>query len=270
MRAWIFAGTGLFSLAIACGGCAGGAVEAAPRNPSGPASGSGGSRAPSSTPPRSGATSVAAVALTGPQASRGEACTARAPQIAGNFGWTKTTCDWTPIPFRPGAPFAGADVMLLKQASPSDPRLADTGAFLVAVHTGSGWYTTADVVDAVNSGAGHTYVVSVSPLGADVVRHPGGAASRVVLRLLDVTESICNLCPPGPERDKRTPVKTRQRILVCVDHPQAAPVCTPPIELHEQAKVTLSTGDVLSVTQPATSADGATFPTSAAYAITFP
>jgi hypothetical protein len=216
---------------------------------------------PKPTPPLLG--TLAAVPLDGPFASRDAVCAAlgKAASVA------RPSCRGAAITLGgAGAPFAEAELLLVRDAGNPDPRLGDAGATHLAVRTAGGWFSTKDPIDQANAGAGRTFLPTLTPMDAEIMLHPG-APARVLVRARDVTESVCNVCEP-PDRDKRTPVRVRQRALVC-STVAGRPVCTPAIELHEQAIAALSEADVLTFTQIETTADGAKLPPRGAYQVKF-
>jgi hypothetical protein len=233
------------------------AAPAAPMPPEGPAA----PAPPEPSPPVVG--SLAATPLAGPFAGRDEACAA----LGKAAGVAKPSCRGSAVKLGPGAPFAEAELLLVMDAGNPDPRLRDAGATHLAVRVAEGWFAASDPLDQVNSGAGRTFIPTLTPMDALVARHPG-APARVVVRARDETGSICNVCDP-PARDRRVHVRVRQRAAVCSTIAGGRPACTPAVELHEQAVVTLSGRDVLAFTQPETTADGAKLAPRGAYPVTF-
>lgn len=190
-------------------------------------------------------TPLAAAPLLGPYPSRDDACRALVTS-AGREGWRSSTCSATPIEVGATSPL-GAAVIMVRDAAAADPRLVGSGSYFLGISASSAWFLTDKPLDQVNGAAGHTYLPVVAGEAVSVVARKGGDA-RVLFRLRDATESVCNVCE-GAEHEKRTPVETRRILLVCGRIASSKPECTPPLFVSAGAEVAL-TEDGLTVTEP--------------------
>jgi hypothetical protein len=138
---------------------------------------------------------------------------------------------------------ADAALIRVEEVPPSDPRTAGSGAFYLALHAGSAWFVTTTPLDIVNGGAGHTFVPEMYPATAEVVPR-AGEAPRTLLRFVDATDAICNVCE-GPDRRERTWARTVDLVVVC--SVEGAPACTDPLEVEVGSTVSWTAGDMLQV-----------------------
>jgi hypothetical protein len=193
------------------------------------------------TPPAPSAL-LAAAPLDGPYESRDAACAELGKRATGAFGWKATTCAEAAIEL--GGVSLGASVLRMEDTSPSDPRTRGSGAFFLGIRAGSGWFVVPAPLDVINGGAGHTFVPRVLPACAEAVLQPGGEL-RALLRLVDTTDAICNVCE-GPEREARRRVRTEHLVIACA-LAGSKPECTPPLHVEPATTVSLGADDVLTV-----------------------
>jgi hypothetical protein len=201
-------------------------------------------------------TPLTAAPLLGPYPSRDGACSTLVTSAV-HEGWKSSTCSITPIELATTSPLAAA-IVVVKNGAVTDPRMAGAGAYFLGVSAGAAWFLTAKALDEMNGAAGHTYLPVVSLESAAIVPRRG-ADPRVLFRLRDVTESVCNVCE-GAEHDKRTPVDARRIVVVCGRVGSGKPECTPPLSVSTAADVSLDE-DTLTVSEPGKPR--------ASYAITF-
>jgi hypothetical protein len=190
-------------------------------------------------------TPLAAAPLLGPYPSRDGACGALVTSAV-REGWKSTTCAATPIELGATSPLAAA-ILMVRDGAVTDVRLKGTGAYFLGVSAGAAWFLTAKALDEMNGAAGHTYLPAVTLESASIVPRRN-ADPRVLFRLRDVTDSVCNVCE-GPEHDKRTPVDARRLVMVCGRIGSAKPECTPPLSVSSAAEVSLEE-DTLTVSEP--------------------
>jgi hypothetical protein len=156
---------------------------------------------------------------------------------AAAYGWRGTTSTATAIRE------ADAALIRVEETPPSDPRTAGSGAFHLALHAGGAWSVATTPLDIVNGAAGHTFVPEVYPASAAIVARPG-ATPRAVLRLVDITDAICDVCA---DRDRQTRTWARTVDLVVTCSLSGTPACTDPLEVEVGSTISSTGEDVLQV-----------------------
>lgn len=180
------------------------------------------------------------IALAGPYPTLDAACAAAQAAISA----PARPCASTPITAR-SEPFTA---VLLRAPDTGDPRFAGSGAFFLALGDRDAWYLTPTPLARTNGAAGHTYLPVITPSAA-ITHAPRAGDSRLLLRLVETTTRVCNICE-GPQRERRSPFRTQALVLVCARDEANRPACTEPIEVDEKARVTVAPDGTIIVQPP--------------------
>lgn len=198
-------------------------------------------------PTAPGATPVlAASTLSGPYPTRDEACSAASKGVVRAGIFRTATC--TPIAVETGREaWPPAALLVVKDGAPASPRLAEGGAYFLAVSAGGAWFTT-EPLDQTNSDAGHTFVPAVSAPRISTVERPR-SAPRVLYVFSASTQSVCTTCT-GTASDQEAPRTSHGIALVCGRVGSGKPECTPALSVKTGAEVTINSDDTLTVDEP--------------------
>jgi hypothetical protein len=188
-----------------------------------------------------------ATGLLGPFADRDDPCAALTALSKHPFPFASRTCTASPIDVAPDGSVSAA-LLAVRDAKPTDPRLAGSGAYFLALSIGRAWFVGEAPLDETSSAAGTTYLPTISePLTSFVGRSP--PRMRVLFVFRDNTEAICNACKDGMDARPK-PRESHGVVVVCGRVGSGKPQCTAPLAVKTASQVSFDADDDLTVEAP--------------------